>query len=451
MVSQNMLEVKIEYVAKSFLDQIKGQNIQVVSHFDTDGISSASIMLQTLKRLDQQFSLKIVKSLTRDFILSLDPEKVTIFLDLASGSINHIKEAKIKKVYIIDHHEIDEGLPENIEMINPQLLEKQKISSSGLTYLFSKQIDEKNSDLAKLAVLGMIGDQMEKDIDTLNHGILEQGEIKRKRGLLIYPSTKPLNRVLEYSSDPFIPGVTGDMKGVIDLLREAGINPEGGKYKSLIELTEEEMEKLVTSVVLREPKKRNKNLIGDLFLIKLFGKLEDAREMSAKINACSRNGNPEVAIGLCIENTESKKIAESIHLKYKQTLISGIKYVEEVEKIIGEGYVIINAQDKIKDTMIGTVTSILANSSLYKNGTIIFSLAEDKENKMMKISARNVGHEGRNVRDVLVKVMEDFSGEVGGHKYAAGCSIKKEDVANFINSIKKQFEMEVIKVQSNKA
>ena len=449
MVSQNMLEVKIEYTVKSFLDQIKGQNIQVVSHFDTDGISSAAIIVQTLKRLDQQFSLKIVKSLTKEFIHSLDPEKITLFVDLASGSIGHIKDAKIKKVYIIDHHEIDSELPENIEMINPQLLEKQRISSSGLAYLFSTAIDKKNSDLAKLGILGMIGDQMEKDIDTLNHGILEQGEIKRKRGLLIYPSTKPINRVLEYSSDPFIPGVTGDMSGVIDLLREANINPEGGKYKSLIELTEEEMEKLVTAVVLREPKKRNKDLIGDLFLIKLFGKLEDAREISAKINACSRNGNSEVAIGLCLEDTNSKKIAESIHLKYKQSLINGIKYIEETEKIEGDGYVIINAKDKIKDTMIGTVTSILSNSSLYREGTIIISLAEDKENNMIKISARNVGRTGRNIRETLANIMQNFEGEVGGHKYAAGCSIKKEDIQKFIDTIKKEFEVPLIKVQKN--
>ena len=50
-----MLEVKIEYTVKNFLDQIKGEDILVISHFDTDGITSGTIILQTLKRLDQKF------------------------------------------------------------------------------------------------------------------------------------------------------------------------------------------------------------------------------------------------------------------------------------------------------------------------------------------------------------------------------------------------------------
>ena len=102
MSTENMLEVKLNFITKSFLEQIKGENIQIVSHFDTDGITSASIMIQALKKMDQQFSLKIVKSLNKDFIETLDKEKITLFIDLASGSLDHIKRANLKKVFIID-------------------------------------------------------------------------------------------------------------------------------------------------------------------------------------------------------------------------------------------------------------------------------------------------------------------------------------------------------------
>lgn len=445
---KDSLEVKINYTAKKFLDEIKGKTLQVISHFDTDGITSAAIMIQTLKRLDQKFSVKILKNLTPEFIESLDKEKPTIFLDLASGSLTKIKESGLKSVYIIDHHEITEEIPLNVEIINPQLNEKQKISSSGLTYLFSKEIQESNKEFAKLAILGMIGDQLEKEIDKLNNGILEDGEIKRKRGLLIYPSTRPLNRVLEYSSDPFIPGVSGNLKGVLELMREVGLNPEGGKYKSLMELTELEMEKLVTSVILRNPEKKEKDLIGDLFLIKMFGKLEDAREISSKINACSRNGFPEVAIGYCLENSHAKKRAESIHTKYKQELLTGIRFAEEAEKIIGSNYMILNAKDKIKDTMIGTIMSIFANSMNYERGSILIGIGEDIENKKLKVSARVAGREGRNVREILSRIMESLEGEVGGHEFAAGCTISLEKGEEFIDLLKKELELEVIKITS---
>jgi single-stranded DNA-specific DHH superfamily exonuclease len=58
--------VKIGDVSKNFLDEIKGNHLEIISHFDTDGIASASIMIQTLKKLDQPFSLKIIKSLDKE-------------------------------------------------------------------------------------------------------------------------------------------------------------------------------------------------------------------------------------------------------------------------------------------------------------------------------------------------------------------------------------------------
>jgi len=402
-------------------------------------------MLQALKRRDQKFSLKIVKSLTKEIIEELDKNKITLFLDLASGSLNHIKEVGLKKTYIIDHHEIDQEIPLNVEIINPQLWEKQKISGSGLTYLFCKEIEERNKDLAKIAILGMIGDQLEKDIDKLNNSILEDGEIKRKRGLLIYPSTRPLNRTLEFSSNPFIPGVTGNIGGVLELLREAGLSPENGKYKSLIDLTEEEMERLVTAIILRNPEKKDKEIIGDLFLIKLFGKLEDAREISAKINACSKGGRSDVAIQLCLEKIEGKKRAESIHVKYKQQLIAGLKLAQEIEKIEGKGFVIINAKDKIKDSMIGTIISILANSQMHEPGTILIGMSHNESNQI-KISARNVRRTGRNSRELLTTIMNSFEGEVGGHEFAAGCTFPQEKEEEFIEELKKQFELEIVQI-----
>lgn len=447
MSTENMLEVKLNFITKSFLEQIKGENIQIVSHFDTDGITSASIMIQALKKMDQQFSLKIVKSLNKEFIETLDKEKITLFIDLASGSLDHIKKANLRKVFIIDHHQVTQEIPENVEILNPELCEKQKISASGLTYLFCKKINKTNKEFAKLAILGMIGDQLDREIDSLNNEILNDGDIQRKRGLMIYPSTRPLNRVLEYCSEPFIPGVTGDIKGVLELLREIGLNPEGGKYKSLIDLTKDEMEKLVTAVMLRNPQTKNKELIGDLFLIKIFGKLEDARELSAKINACSRAGLPEIAISMCMERREAKQKAESIHVKYKQNLISGIKFAQEAYKTQGQGFSIINAENQIKDTMIGTITSILANSSMYERGTILIGMATDQENNATKISARVAGREGRNAREVLATIMEKFSGEVGGHEMAAGCSIEKGKEEEFIQRVKECFQIENVPAQ----
>jgi len=442
---KNSLETEIKLIVKKFLEKIKNKEIQIISHFDTDGITSATIMIKTLKKIDKKFSVKIVKNLEKEFIYNLSKDKITVFLDLASGSLEHIKNSGLKDVFIIDHHEITNEIPKEINIINPELHDNQKLSGSCLTYLFCKQINKENKKFAKLAILGMIGDLLEKEIDKLNNGILEDGEIKRKRGLLIYPSTRPLNRTLEFCSNPYIPGVTGDIKGVLELLREVNLSPTNGKYKSLIELDEEEMERLVTAIMLRNPKAKNKEMLGDIFLIKLFNKLEDARELSAMINACSRLGKSDIAIQLCMEIPEARKKAGIIHARYKQFIISGLKFASETEKIQGKDFIIINAKDKIKDTMTGTIASILSKSSLYEEGTIIINMAyyDDK----IKVSGRMVGENGRNIREILKNVVDEIGGEVGGHPFAAGCMISQTKEQEFINLLKKNLEIEIVKIR----
>jgi len=382
--------------------------------------------------------------LEEETIFNLPPEKVILFLDLASGSLEHIAKTNLKDIFIIDHHEIFQEIPEGINIINPHLNGKEELSGSSLTYLFCKQLSGEDKELAKLAILGMIGDSMEKSIDKLNNLIINDGEVKRKRGLLIYPSTRPLNRTLEYCSDPYIPGITGDSIGVTELLREIGLSPPNGKYKSLIELDDNEMSKLVTAIILKNPRVRNKEIIGDIFLIKFFNKLEDARELSAMINACSRLGESETAIQFCMESMKAKKRAELLHAKYKQFIISGLKFVSETEKLEGNGFVIINAKENIKDTMVGTIASILSNSSIYEMGTIITTMAyyDDK----IKISARSVGRNGRNIREILTSIVERTGGEVGGHQFAAGCMIKREKEEEFIDFLKKSLEIELVKI-----
>jgi single-stranded DNA-specific DHH superfamily exonuclease len=133
-----------------------------------------------------------------------------------------------------------------------------------------------------------------------------------------------------------------------------------------------------------------------------------------------------------------------MHVKYKQFIISGLKILTESEKISGNGFVIINAKDKIKDTIIGTLASILSKSSVYEHGTIITAMAyyEDK----IKVSMRSAGENARNLREILNSVVERTGGNVGGHHAAAGCMILREKEQEFTDFLRKSFEIEMVKV-----
>lgn len=435
---------KIKSAIQKIEELSKSKPIKIISHYDTDGITSAAIFARALQRWNKKFSLKVVKGLEEDFISSLPENEILIFLDLASNSLKYLKNKKTE-VFIFDHHEVTDAIPENVVMINPFLENKEQISGAAVCYLFAKTLSEQNKDLANLAVIGMVGDSLEKNLGKDYDMILKDAEIVIRKGLLLYPSTRPIDKALEYSSSLYIPEVTGSYKGVIELLREADIQKIDGRYKSLYELSEEEMSRLITAIMLRiVGRKDASDLIGNLYLVKFFNKLEDAREFSALINACSRMDNPEIALGFCLGNKKYIEEAEKIYIEYKQHLISALRYVSESEKISGKNYTIINARNNIKDTIIGTVASIISHSSVYSEGTIIVALAYNEDK--IKVSARMVGREGRNIRDVLNQVVVPLGGEVGGHPNAAGCLISKEKESQFIQELQRVLELELIKV-----
>jgi len=439
----------IKNFTKEFLEKIQDKKILLISHFDTDGITSAAIMIKTLERLSAQFSVKILKQLTINEIIDIPKDRIIIILDLGSSHLLELSTLP-NEIIIIDHHELkNKIIPNNIKILNPHLLKNyENLCSSELTYLLSKSISEENKDLSYLSIIGMVGDTMEKEINKTRNQMIKDSNVKIKKGLLIYPSTRPIDKILEYSSNPFIPGVTGDPKGVYELLCEAGIEKIGKTYKALIDLSEIEMKNLVTAVMLRlSGEEKNSQYIGDLYLIKFFNKIEDARELSAIINACSKMGHSEISLMLCLGNINARKKAEKIYVKYRQHIISGLKCIDKNKKIKGREYVIINAKDEIKDTLIGTMASILSFSSVYKEGTIIITMAYNEDK--IKVSSRMAGrnpNSSRNLKELMDFITNTIGGESGGHKQAAGCTIHKKHEDEFINLIKKKLDVELVKM-----
>ena len=66
-----------------------------------------------------------------------------LFLDLASASLNYLENKKTQ-VYILDHHELHQKIPANIQIINPHLFNEEPVCSAGLSYLFAKSLNEKS-------------------------------------------------------------------------------------------------------------------------------------------------------------------------------------------------------------------------------------------------------------------------------------------------------------------
>jgi single-stranded-DNA-specific exonuclease len=429
-------------LTKEFLEEVKNKPVRIIAHHDTDGITSAAIISKTLRRLDKAFTIKIIKGIDEAILqeeLKRNSREVLLFVDLASNSLASFQNLQ-NPIFILDHHEIDKTkLNEKIKIINPHLFGEEEICGAGLCYLFSKTISENNKDLSSIAIIGMIGDRHETHISKIYQQIINDSEgLEIKKSLLIFSATRPLRKSLEYSTSFFIPGVTGSAQGVQEILRENQISPE----KTLAELNEDEVSKLVTSILIRMASNGEKSeIIGNIYMMKFFNRKEDARELSVLINACSRLGYSDLALSFCLQHEKAREKAQEVYIQYKQELVGALKNAEKIERIRGNGFVILNAKDSIKDTIIGTITSMMSSSLDYQEGTVLISMAYNEDK--IKVSARIAGRKGKNLKEVLEKtiLIANLQAEVGGHQKAAGCLIRKEDEIKFIEELKRNLEI----------
>ena len=136
----------LEGIIHEFEESSRNSAIRIISHYDTDGITSAAIMARALQREDKKFSVTIVKQLETSFIEQLkksigkNQKEMLIFLDLGSSSLEMLSEIPAD-IFVFDHHEIKSDIKTlnsiRLRFINPHLF-NEEVSAAGVVYLFAK-------------------------------------------------------------------------------------------------------------------------------------------------------------------------------------------------------------------------------------------------------------------------------------------------------------------------
>jgi single-stranded-DNA-specific exonuclease len=452
----------LDSAANEFRLVSKNEAIRVVSHLDADGLSSAAILIKALSRDSRRYSLSTVHQLDEAVIKQLlkEPYNVIFFTDLGSGQFRLIKKyLTTKKVFILDHHQLEEQHEaQNIVHVNPHLFGingSKEVSGAGVTYLFAKTLNKENANLAHIAIIGAMGDMQEdRGFEKLNSQILEDskkaGKIKVITGIRVFGAqTRPLHKVIEYSSEYPIPGVTGNESASLMFLQQLGINPrKGSGWKKLVDLTDEELQKLATEVILKRlDEEKPEGILGPVYILtqeKNESPLRDAKEFSTLLNACGRLGKASIGVGACLGNEKIKEKAIKTLAAYKREISNAMNWYKNASNGItrGKGYMIINAEENMMPTIIGTLASILSKSGEVEDGTIILSMAQMINGKT-KVSIRVSGNgkHDLNLREIIAKIVEPVEGQAGGHHNAAGALIDTGREVEFIENAKRILQM----------
>ncbi len=439
-------------------DWIKqAEQIRVFSHYDADGICSAAVMVKTLSRLGKDFQLSFVKQLSGRILESLANEageRLFIFLDMGSGQIEGIKKhVGGSRVIICDHHQPGGEPGENMVHISSAVAGIESVSGSGVTYLFSKAIDARNSDLAHLAVIGAIGDSQIDSLGVdwglagLNKEILKDsekgGKIKVSKGLRLWGRyTRPLHKALAYSIDPFIPGISGSESGSIQFLHDLGIpSRSGDDWRTISDLGPDEQRTLASGIIRERVRVNHENpefIFGDVYeLLDKEGDFRDANEFATMLNACGKMQNAELGVLLCLNVKSAFEKAKGIFESYRREIGKGVNWVEsnmknpEVVREMNGVYVLTG--EKVSEHMISNVISIMNHSGLLPEKPL-FGIANAEDG--IKISARAsdslVGN-GIRLNEIMSSVAAQLGGEGGGHTGAAAAVIPGGKQEEFIN------------------
>ncbi|MBW2980731.1 DHH family phosphoesterase [Candidatus Woesearchaeota archaeon] len=446
----------------------KNETIRVICHIDADGISACAILIKTLNLDNRKYSISTIQQVNNDVLVSLskEPYKYIIFADIGAGSLEAIKEKlPDKRIFILDHHEYDcKEIPENVTLLNPHMFDidgGKEISGSGVVYFFCKNLNEGIENLAHIAIVGALGDIQEKGgFFRLNDEILRtavnKGNIDAQKGLRLFGSqTRPIHKVLEYSTDPYIPGVSGSESGSIQFLHQIGIEPKNGKnWKKIVHLDEEEMKKLVGGIIMKRfGESKPDDVLGNVYLLpkeKEESPLKDAREFATLLNACGRMGKASLGIGACLGDRKTQERAVRSLTDYKREIVNGMNWYRDNQDsndfIKGNGFIIINAKDQVLPTIIGTIASIISKSNDLKEGTFVLSMAQLVDGTT-KVSLRIAGYRNQGVD--LSKIVQSMTSRIegavaGGHMQAAGALLPSDKEAAFIEIAKEILEREAL-------
>jgi single-stranded-DNA-specific exonuclease len=440
----------------------KAEVIRIVGHFDADGICASSILIRALENEGFSYSLSIVPQLTESNIIEFFKEgnNTFFFVDLGTGQFPIIRKyLKQKKVFILDHHSLaDQKSDDNIVHINPHLVGidgSSEVSGSGVTYLFCKALNDKNVDQAYLAVVGATGDIQEREdgFFSLNKEILDTAVNNNKIEVIRSPkwfgiTSRPIFKLLAYSADIYIPGITGSESKAIQFMRDLSIEPKiKSAWKIMDDLTDEEKQRLLSSIILRRTGEDNpEDIFGKSYiLLDEEPPFKDAKEFSTILNACGRMGKPSLGVGACLNDRLLKKKAVACLEEYRKELVKAIRWYEDNKNkedvIISSNLLLLNAKNSIMYTVAGTLASILSNSAEITSGTHILTLAYC-DSSTIKASIRIAGKNKEvHLKDTLFGITKELSNcQIGGHKNAAGAYIPRELEKEFITSAVNYFK-----------
>ena len=457
------------------------EDIAVVSHIDADGITAGSIAARALERLGKEYRIEFVKQLDEKKIEELKNENPSLvwFTDLGSGMVHAMYGLN---AVITDHHvpsAMDPLVPKksrrdlksffeeisksSVLQLNPHLFGRDgavDISGAGTTYLVARELDIRNIELSPLVIVGAVGDMQDSEnlkLIGMNRVILKES---KDNGYVDYfidarffgRETRPIYKILQYSTDPVIPTLTGDEKACIKFLRELGIPLKREKWRRWIDLTLEERRIILSEIVklmlsMSYGYELAERLIGEVYILKKEERgtsLRDAKEFATLLNACGRYKKAEIGYHVCLgDRDEYYRMALNMLNKHRKNLVEGLSFVKEIGLTKRTYLEYFHAGDVINENIVGIVASMLLTEDREELPIVAFANSDDGNIKVSVRAPRSLVKKGVDFSVIMKEASEKVGGYGGGHNIAAGASIPRGSEEEFLDIVERMIRKQL--------
>jgi hypothetical protein len=305
-------------------------HVCLVTHNDSDGLTSAAIMIQAFRREGITYYHKIFPKLdasTVSVLASSFPEDfLIIFCDIGSGQSEFLSELP-NPIVILDHHVPVGKTPAKV-VVNPMnvgLEGSYTISGAGVSYLTARAMRDENVDLSSLAVAGMIGDR--QLMVAANADILEQakaaGVVVSRRGLKV--GDGPLFDVFMRTTEPYL-DITGKPDEIRSFLAELNLD----ENKNIHDLADDEMARLCDAVLSKlEPLDSPDAVeaaVGDIYYLK-NQLVENVFDLAGILDSCSKEEDFEAAMALCLGDESVINKCFDNYYAVQETLVKNLALI----------------------------------------------------------------------------------------------------------------------------
>ena len=439
----------------------------IVSHYDADGISAASIVCKLLSELGIFYQLKIVEQLTPKMFSSITSSSYNPVFILDMGSGLKRPQIKDKEMFILDHHlpSREDRTDDDVYELNPNLYGidgSTDISSSGIAYLLARELMDEYVTLSPMALIGALGDRQDVgekfSFKNINLFILNEAKkyniVQVRIGLRLFGSlSRSLVKALAYTVDPYIPGISGNEAASLNFLTKIGIKVvKEGKPRTLKDLSEDEVRALATELIKYMintglPVSEAERIFGyNYYIRREQSPLADLREFSYVLNACGRMERHDLGIALCLHRSgEHVREALSLLKDYRRVISETLSFIRGNKDAIVRTYervLHISLGDVINDKTAGAIASLITSSEANTSHKVICVSVNSKDN-LVKLSLRKGKKVQKDIHigEILSKLSEKYGIVGGGHENAGGALIRRDKLNEFLNDLDKMLKI----------